>query len=145
MPSRPPRSKPKLAREVWRFLFDFIIETAAHRNRVLGVHGLSPNDSRTLFALDAKQGRTMGSLASAWGTDASYVTAVVDRLENRRLARRGAHAGDRRVKLVTLTPAGARLKQKLARDLHEPPDELLAMSTADLEALWASASRLHDG
>lgn len=137
-----PRSKAQLAREVWRSLFDFIIATAAHRNRVLGAHALSPNDARALFALDAKAGRTMGSLAEEWGTDASYATSVVDRLENKGLAMRSAQPGDRRVKLVTLTPAGIRVKQRLARDLHEPPEELLQLSTADLEALWAGASKL---
>ncbi len=138
----PSRNKAELARDVWRCLFDFIIDTAAHRNRVLGAHALSPNDSRALFALDARAGRTMGSLADEWGTDASYVTALVDRLEAKGLAARSARPGDRRIKLVTLTPAGAKLKQRLARDLYEPPDELLAMSAADLEALWAGATKL---
>jgi DNA-binding MarR family transcriptional regulator len=55
---------------------------------------------------------------------------------------RSSRPGDRRVKLVTLTPAGVRLRQRLARDLYEPPDELLEMSTADLEALWAGATKL---
>lgn len=142
MSSTRPRTKPQLARDVWRSLFDFIIETAAHRNRVLGAHALSPNDARALFALDAKAGRTMGSLAEEWGTDASYATSVVDRLEHKGLAARSPHPGDRRVKLVTLTPAGVRLKQRLARDLYDPPEELLEMSTADLEALWESASKL---
>lgn len=142
MPGSRPRTKAQLACEAWRDLFDFIVTTAAHRNRVLGAHALSPNDARALFALDARAGRTMGSLAGEWGTDASYATSVVDRLERKGLAMRSARPGDRRVKLVTLTPAGVRLKQKLARDLYEPPDELLAMSTADLEALWAGASKL---
>lgn len=137
-----PRSKSQLAREAWRCLFDFIIDTATHRNRVLGAHDLAPNDSRALFALDAKVGRTMGSLAEEWGTDASYVTSVIDRLEHRGLAARSAQPGDRRVKLVTLTRAGMKLKDHLADALYEPPPELLAMSTADLDALWASVSKL---
>jgi DNA-binding MarR family transcriptional regulator len=137
------RNKAQLAREAWRCLFDFIIDTASHRNRVLGAHALSPNDSRALFALDAKAPRTMGSLAEEWGTDASYATSVVDRLERRGLAMRSARTDDRRVKLVTLTREGAKLKQLLARALYEPPPELLAMTSADLEALHASVSKLH--
>jgi DNA-binding MarR family transcriptional regulator len=142
MASARSRTKAELARDVWRFLFDFIVETAPRRNRVLGEHGLSPNDSRALFALDERRGRTMSSLAQEWGTDASYVTAVVDRLERKGLAARSALPGDRRVKLVLLTTAGSRLKKRLGRELHEPPDELLAMTTSDLEALWASTSKL---
>lgn len=134
-----------LARETWRYLFEFIIATAGDRNRVLGEHGLSPNDSRTLFALDAKQGRAMSALAEAWGTDASYVTAAVDRLERRRLARRTNAPGDRRVKLVVLTPAGVRMKARLAARLFEPPAQLRALPLADLHALWTAAAHLrHD-
>jgi DNA-binding MarR family transcriptional regulator len=140
--ARRPRNNAEVASEVWRYLFDFIIDTAMHRNRVLGAHSLSPNDSRALFALDAKAGRTMGSLANEWGTDASYVTALVDRLELKGLAMRSGQADDRRVKLVRLTRAGAALKKRLAHDLYVPPDELLAMSSADLGALLAGVAKL---
>jgi DNA-binding MarR family transcriptional regulator len=138
----PPRTKAELASEVWQRLFDFIIATAAERNRVLGRHELTPNDSRAIFALDAHAGRTMGSLAEAWGCDASYATSVVDRLEDRGLATRRARPGDRRVKLVVLTADGARLKQTLARALYRPPRELAELGTADLRALWLAAAKL---
>jgi DNA-binding MarR family transcriptional regulator len=131
-----------MARDIWRHLFDFIIDTAAHRNRVLGAHALAPNDARALFALDDKSGRTMGSLADEWGTDASYVTSLVDRLERKGLAMRAAQRDDRRVRLVRLTTAGSKLKQQLARALYEPPEELLAMSHDDLAALWSGVAKL---
>jgi DNA-binding MarR family transcriptional regulator len=137
-----PRSRAQLARETWKFLFDFIIATSTHRTRVLGKHGLSPNDSRALFTLDAKVALPMSALATAWQIDPSYVTALVDRLEGKGLAARTQDPADRRVKRITLTPAGARLKARLADELHEPPDELLELSTRELEALWASAAKL---
>jgi DNA-binding MarR family transcriptional regulator len=132
----------ELAAEIWRRLFDFIIETAAERNRVLGRHDLTPNDSRTLFALDARLGRSMGSLAEEWGCDASYATSVVDRLERKGLVARSSSRDDRRVKLALLTPVGARLRETLARELYRPPAALAALPTADLRALAAAVDRL---
>jgi DNA-binding MarR family transcriptional regulator len=135
-------SKTALAKEVWRRLFDFIVETASHRNLVLGRYDLTPNDSRALFTLDAAEGRTMSSLAEAWGCDASNATWVVDRLEKKGLVERRALQGDRRVKLVALTRKGVETKAALARDLYEPPRELLELSAKDLEALSRAAAKL---
>ena len=138
----PPKTKPELAAQVWQRLFDFIIATAAERNRILGHHDLTPNDSRALFALDGKTGRSMGSLAEEWGCDASYATSVVDRLEHRGLAERRAQPGDRRVKLAILTAAGAKLRATLARELYKPPHELTDLATPDLRALWLAVAKL---
>lgn len=131
-----------LAAEVWRRLFDFIIDTASERNRVLGRHELSPNDSRALFALDAHDGRSMGSLAEEWSCDASYATSLIDRLETRGLVKRESATGDRRVKLARLTPAGAALRATLARELYRPPASLEELSATDLRALWLAVDKL---
>jgi DNA-binding MarR family transcriptional regulator len=138
----PPANRTEFARDVWKRLFDFLISTASERNQVLGKHDLTPNDSRALFALDATEGRTMGSLAAEWACDASYATSVVDRLEDRGLATRRAQPGDRRVKLVVLTARGVRLRQTLERALYQPPRELLDLPAADLRALWLAAAKL---
>jgi len=109
---------------------------------VLGRHDLAPNDSRALFALDPRLGRSMGSLAEEWGCDASYATSVVDRLETRGLAERRTQPGDRRVKLAQLTAAGAKLRTALARELYQPPRELADLPTSDLRALWLAVAKL---
>ena len=51
----------------------------------------------------------MGQVAQTLACDASNVTGLVNRLESRGLVRRPASAEDRRVKVLDLTPAGARL------------------------------------
>ena len=137
-----PSTKAALAAEVWQRLFRFIIDTEPHRSQVLGRHGLTPNDSRALFALDSPRGRTMGSLAEQWGCDASNATWVVDRLEKRGLAERRSLAGDRRVRMVGLTPLGLKTKAALSRDLDRPPPELLELDQGDLEALWDATRKL---
>jgi len=136
-----PSGKAELAAEVWQRLFDFIIATAGHRNKVLGRYELTPNDSRALFALDG-EGRTMGTLAAEWNCDASYATSVIDRLEAKGLAARRDRPGDRRVKLAVLTAHGSKIKHALRREIYHPPPELLALDTADLKALWHAAEKL---
>jgi len=123
-------------------MFDFFIVTSGQRQRVLAELDLTPNDSRALHTLDRKEGRTMRSLADAWGCDASNATWIVDRLEQRGLAERRAKEGDRRVKLVVLTAAGVRTRARLQKGMYEPPPELLAMSAAALEALGAATTKL---
>src|SRR5215472_12598552 len=100
------KGKHQIAAEAWRLLFDFVILTGPQRNRVLGQLGLTPNDARALGTLRPGEQRSMRSLAEAWACDASNATWMVDRLEQAGLAERRPRAGDRRVKLVSLTPAG---------------------------------------
>jgi DNA-binding MarR family transcriptional regulator len=145
VPRRSP-SKATLAAEVWRRLFDFIVATSAHRQRVLKRYGLTPNDSRALFTLDARQGKAMRSLASEWGCDASNATWVVDRLERLGMAERRGLPADRRVKLVALTRHGVKTKAALTEEMYRPPPELMELERADLEALRDAADKLegHD-
>ncbi|MFL5620756.1 MAG: MarR family winged helix-turn-helix transcriptional regulator [Gemmatimonadaceae bacterium] len=142
MSREPSRKHRALAADVWRRLFDFFISTSGQRQRVLAELDLTPNDSRALHTLDPREGRTMRSLADAWGCDASNATWIVDRLEQRGLAERREKPGDRRVKLVVLTAAGVRTRQRLRKGMYEPPPELLAMSTTALEALGAATAKL---
>jgi DNA-binding MarR family transcriptional regulator len=130
-----PRDKNALAADVWKRMFDFFMRTGVRRSRVLARMKLTPNDARALSALDVPGGRTMRSLADEWGCDASNATWIVDRLEKRGFAERRAIAGDRRVKLVVLTTAGTKARQKLLEGMYEAPPELVALPRASLEVL----------
>jgi DNA-binding MarR family transcriptional regulator len=116
-------------------MFDFFMRTGVQRGRVLARMSLTPNDARALSALDVPGGRTMRSLADEWGCDASNATWIVDRLEKRGFAERRAVPGDRRVKLVVLTPAGAKARQRILEGMYESPSELIALPRASLEVL----------
>ena len=139
------RGKAGLASETWRRLFDFFITTRQQRDRALDRHGLTPNDSKALFSLDPRGGRTMRSLADEWACDASNATWVVDRLERRGLAERRNVPQDRRVKLVVLTPLGRRTRAELMRELYQPPPEILELAGGDLRALRDALARLPVG
>jgi len=129
------KDKSVVAAEAWRRLFSFFMKTRSQRDRVLARLRLTPNDVRALTELDVSEGRTMRSLADEWGCDASNATWIVDRLEKRGLAERRTRSGDRRVKLVVLTQAGAKARKQLLDGLFDPPPELLALPRATLEVL----------
>jgi DNA-binding MarR family transcriptional regulator len=134
-----------VAAEAWRRLFDFFMLTRPQRDRVLARLGLTPNDVRALATLTGEGEHTMRSLAEAWSCDASNATWMVDRLEGRGLAERRSKPGDRRVKLVVLTPAGRRAKAELLRGVYEPPPELVQLPRRVLEALRDAAAHLPHG
>ena len=116
-------------------MFDFLMKSAPGRTRALAERGLTPNDSRALFGLDADAGRSMRSLADAWACDPSNATWIVDRLEKLGLAERRALPEDRRVKLVVLTPKGARTRAALMKEFYRAPAELADLDPEDLRAL----------
>lgn len=123
------------AREAWRLMFDVFVRTHPARAAALGRRGLTPNDSRALFSLEREQPQPIGALAKLWECDPSTATWVVDRLQKRGLATRTTPDSDRRIKLVSLTPEGDRLRAELAAEFAEPPEIFGRLDAADLTAL----------
>ena len=100
-------------------LLDF---AQAHHER-LAEHvarlGLTMPQARAVYYVDSAP--TVRKLAARLRCDASYVTVLVDRLEEQKLMRRKINPSDRRVKVLTLTAAGRRLQQQVARAMDDPP------------------------
>src|SRR6266545_1839338 len=92
--------------------------------------------------LDRDEPRAMGSLAQAWHCDASNVTWMVDRLQERGLVERRTRPTDRRVKAVVLTELGSRTKAEVLATLYEPPAGLRGLDRPDLDALRDVLARL---
>jgi len=130
-----PGSRTALAGRVWGLMFDLLTRTAPERVESLGRRGLSPNDSRALFSLDPREGRSMRSLADGWHCDPSNATWVIDRLESLGLAERRTDPHDRRVKLVVLTSKGHKTRTELMTEFQRPPAQIAALGRDDLEAL----------
>jgi DNA-binding MarR family transcriptional regulator len=61
--------------------------------------------------------------------DASWVTGIVDGLEERGYVERRPHPSDRRVKVVTITALGEKAKANAMDRLNEPPPSLLRALT----------------
>lgn len=70
---------------------------------------LSPQLAKAFGEL--REPLSMGELAERLFCDASNVTGIVDRLEEKGLVERQPDAGDRRVKRLVLTPEGRKLWQ----------------------------------
>ena len=131
-----------LARRVWQALFDLLIRSAPIRTASLARRGLTPNDSRALFSLDSRTGRSMRSLADEWQCDPSNATFIVDRLEELGLASRQPLLPDKRVKLVVLTRKGEKTRTELLDEFHQPPAEFDGLDRTDLEALERLVGKL---
>jgi DNA-binding MarR family transcriptional regulator len=131
-----------LARTVWRAMFEVLIRSSPVRAKSLARRGLTPNDSRALFSLDAQSGRSMRALADEWECDPSNATWIIDRLEELGLARRRPLPEDKRVKLVVLTPKGRRTREALLDEFHQPPPDFERLDREDLEALERVLTKL---
>jgi DNA-binding MarR family transcriptional regulator len=130
------------AAAAWRLMFDFLMKSAPARERSISRRGLTPNDARALFTLDASAGMPIGTLATRWGCDPSNATWIVDRLERADLAERRPSQEDRRVKLVTLTAAGVKTRRELLAEYHRPPPEFSRLTRAELTTLRGILTRL---
>jgi DNA-binding MarR family transcriptional regulator len=77
----------------------------------------------------------MGEMARGIGVDPSYVTALVDDLDARGLARREPAPYDRRVKIIVLTAAGKKLAGEIDSVLSVPPAAFSSLTSAELRQL----------
>jgi DNA-binding MarR family transcriptional regulator len=98
---------------------------------------LSPGALKTLIRLADHDGVSMGEMARGIGCDPSYITALVDDLDERGLARRELAPYDRRVKIILLTQRGRALANEVEEILSVPPAAFGELSEDEL-------SRLHD-
>src|SRR5580704_14955862 len=106
------------------------------RMAALGVRmKLSPGVIKTLMRLGRADGVSMGEMARGIGCDPSYITALVDDLDERGLARREPSPDDRRVKIIVLTDAGRALAAEIDATLSVPPAAFSALSAGELRQL----------
>jgi MarR family transcriptional regulator, organic hydroperoxide resistance regulator len=103
---------------------------------------LSPVQCHVLHLIEPERTVAMGRLAETLACDASNVTGLVDRLESRGLIVRRASDGDRRVKVLALTPSGARLRAQLHKRMTDPPDLFRRLTAAEQRTLVRILERL---
>ncbi len=133
-----------VAGDVWRLMAEF---TWSRMQRGQAFHalkslGLTPGHLRVLQALEPDEALPMGAIAETLSCDPSMATWLIDRLEEQKLVERRMLSTDRRVKVVTLTRRGVRVKTKVLAQLFEPPPELLTLDLERLEALRGALSTL---
>jgi DNA-binding MarR family transcriptional regulator len=105
---------------------------------------LSPGLMKALLSIQPGEAKPMKALSAEWRCDASYVTSLVDGLEERGFVARQAHPTDRRAKTIALTPVGEGTREELLRQLHEPPAFFAVLDAAEQRALGDLLRKLVD-
>jgi DNA-binding MarR family transcriptional regulator len=91
----------------------------SHVARVAAGCDLTAQQALLLRSLDRP--RSMRTVAQEMSCDPSNVTGLIDRIERLGLVERLPDAADRRVRLLSLTPAGRKVCVRLERDLARTP------------------------
>ena len=119
---------------LWARFMTLFMERRDAMFAMLDEHDLTPPHGHALSMLGPEPIR-MRDIADHMVCDASYVTAIVDRLEEVGLAKRQLSPDDRRVKVVALTERGLRAANAIRASMMAPPASFNGLSTADRRAL----------
>jgi len=117
----------------------------AREEPVLLAHDISMWGYIVLTALVEQPVRTQAALAQAINADKSRIIGVLDELQERGLIHRQPDETDRRVHLLSLTPAGDRLRRSVEADIRRREEQVLAvLPPADREAFLRSLKALYE-
>jgi DNA-binding MarR family transcriptional regulator len=123
------------AAEAWELLQRILVGQRGRMAAIAAELDLAPAQMWALHALEPGEPSPMSELAIRLRCDNSNVTGIVDRLEARGLVERRPGTHDRRVKMLTVTPAGEDLRDRVRERLRRPPDALAALDEEDARAL----------
>lgn len=120
------------ARVLSSMLVDVSEQAKATFGSLAEAFGLPVHLARAIVLLAAPM--PMGDLAAQLACDRSYVTAIADQLKDRGLVDRIPGA-DRRVKLLSLTEKGTRLREELSQAVAEGDLVMHRLDAAQRNAL----------
>jgi len=121
-------------------LYWYLLRTAISAKhdlmRVADKYGISVMQLYTLCLLEDDRSIPMNALSSMLHCDASNLTGIIDRLFTGDYVKREENPKDRRVKMITLTPKGADLCQKIFAELPQrAPSGLNSLSDGQKQQL----------
>jgi DNA-binding MarR family transcriptional regulator len=117
----------------------------AREEPVLRAHDISMWGYIVLTALVEQPVRTQAALAAAINADKSRIIGVLDELQRRGLIQRQPDEADRRVHLLSLTPAGDRLRRSVEAAIRRTEEQVLGvLPPADREAFLRSLKSLYE-
>jgi DNA-binding MarR family transcriptional regulator len=110
---------------------------------VLREHRLSMWAYGVLLGLGDEPTRTQAALAQSIGADKTRIIAVLDDLAERGLIERAPDPADRRVRLLSLTPAGRHLRDTVQHAIQRNEERILAhLPAADRRAFLRALQTL---
>src|SRR5437667_8368380 len=136
------KSNKSQACEAWKLLMRLFFTQRADLPTLAAEFELSPAQCHVLHLIEPDRPIPMGRVAESLACDASNVTGLIDRLESRGLVRRQPSAEDCRIKVLELTPAGARLRSIVLQHMTTPPKILHRLSADEQRALVKMLERL---
>jgi MarR family transcriptional regulator, organic hydroperoxide resistance regulator len=117
----------------------------AREEPVLDAHDISMWGYIVLTALVEHPVRTQAALAQAINADKSRIISVLDELQERGLIHRQPDEADRRVHLLSLTPAGDQLRRSVEAAIRHREEQVLAvLPPADRDAFLESLKALYE-
>lgn len=106
----------QLTRDLIAYLFALRDQVQAELKVLLRELELTDTQAHALWQLSDEAGpMTARRLADRLNCDASTATSLIDRLEGHGLVQRTPHPGDRRAKILQLTPRGCALRDRVVQ------------------------------
>lgn len=93
---------------------------------IVTASGFTVSEWRILATLMDQPGMSIGQLARVSVTKQPTVTRLLDRMVDKQLVERFAHAADRRMTLVKITPQGRKIINNLAAKAKDHEHQVLA-------------------
>ncbi|HET6794864.1 MAG TPA: MarR family winged helix-turn-helix transcriptional regulator [Acidimicrobiales bacterium] len=142
--NNPPGDAAAAAEAGWRAMYQLVFEREGQSRMFAAAeaHGVTPAAVKMLLALGEGDPPAMRELAERFRCDPSYVTTLVDGVEQAGWGERRPHPADRRVKVVAMTDAGRAAHAEVRKVLDTPPAWFSVLSPEELEQLKALLTKL---
>jgi len=122
-------------------LYPLVRALVAEELPVLEQHDVSMWGYSVLTALDDTPVRTQAALAEAIGADKSRIIGTLDELQEAGLIERTPDPADRRVRLLSITPQGRKVRRSVRKDIRAREERLLAALSSEEREIFVRALR----
>lgn len=124
-------------------LYPLVRSLMAAELPILAEHGVSMWGYSVLSTLDGGPVRTQAALAEAIGADKTRIIGTLDRLQEAGLITRTPDPDDRRVRLLSITEEGRRMRRAVQVDIQAKEEQLLALlPPGERRAFLSAAAKL---
>ena len=125
-------------------LYPLVRELIALELPVLAAHNVSMWGYSVLTALDDTPVRTQAALAEAIGADKSRIIGTLDELQQAGLIERTPDPADRRVRLLSITPQGRKVRRTVRKEIQVQEEQVLtSLAPADRKTFVRILQELH--
>jgi DNA-binding MarR family transcriptional regulator len=125
-------------------LYPLVRELIALELPVLAAHEVSMWGYSVLTALDDTPVRTQAALAEAIGADKSRIIGTLDELQQAGLIERTPDPADRRVRLLSITPQGRKVRRTVRKEIQAQEEQVLTtLAPGDRKTFLRILQELH--